>query len=88
VLNYLSAYPNEVGGGPHKNIIAFVEEGQGFCLFFWTCLSAKADSSVKYPRIKCHFLDIALSFYGFFEFCRSLLFGGSFCLLILFYFFT
>jgi hypothetical protein len=79
--------PNGVEGGPHKSIIIFVKESQELRLFFRTCLSAEADSSVKYLGIKCNFLKITLSFDVFFEFCRSFLFDGSFCLLILFCFF-
>jgi hypothetical protein len=84
VLDYLSAYPHKVKGGPCKNIAIFVEERQELCMFFWTYLSVEADGSVRYPRAKCNFLEITLGFNGFFEFYRSFLLDGVFCLLILF----
>jgi hypothetical protein len=51
VLDYLSAYPYEIEGGPRKNITILVKELLELHLLLWTHFSAKAGGSIQYHRV-------------------------------------
>jgi hypothetical protein len=71
MLDYLSTYSHEVRGGSRKNITIFIKECKEFHMFFWSCFNTDANSSVRYSRVKCNFLEIPFSFNGFFELCQN-----------------
>jgi hypothetical protein len=56
VLNYLSAYPHEIGGGPCENIAILVKELQKLRLLLWTHFGAEADGFIGYPGSSGTFL--------------------------------